>query len=637
VTAALALVLCFLLPGIAGGVLLSWWSPDPGRAGSLVMRGLSCGAAAWLISSGLLARTVGITRTSSWVVEALLALASVAVLAVPKSWRVLRSAGLEAGYLAAMVAVTWLAWLPVGLQTLRTTWAMAGSTPWYYWSLAQQVAHAGHVPATSVEWGTTLPFLDDYRLLSTGTAMLLTQGGANGIPVVNVVVVLTAALLGCGAALLANALGSGRLASLIAAAVVITTGIGAMRLTGYRAEGLGIGLSLLMVACFIDWFRRGERGSLVAGCLVGVALANVHGIALLASAAMLVAAGVATLTRRRLRQHVVRVVASGAILLVSLVVGGLALGAASGTKQVGKLGHLRGLADPTWDFVRAAQGHVASMPPTNHAVAEGALSRAFRDGAIWVFPALCIAVVGLALGLATKQAVARRTLVFSLVTLVGLAAIGATFALGWSSYVPRKTGSGRFVMEVTLLVAPVVACGFACLIRYLGRVAGLTWRRTVSVILVAAFCALGLRNSALHAEALSHAPPRKSDVSALRDVGVPAGSTVLTNAWTQGYIPQVMGARGLLDGRAPFTYPRVLKRANHLLRKARDFYQHPCRTIGFLDKHDVSYVIVVRRDSHALSSSNLVAKHVDASNLDACPELTRVTTTPNLTVFRVDR
>jgi hypothetical protein len=157
------------------------------------------------------------------------------------------------------------------------------------------------------------------------------------------------------------------------------------------------------------------------------------------------------------------------------------------------------------------------------------------------------------------------------------------------------------------------------------------------VILVVVFCALGLRNSAMHASALSDAPPRASDVKALRQVGVPADSMVLTNAWTQGYIPQVMGARGLLDGRAPFTYPRVLERANHLLRKARYFFQHPCRNIDFLHKHDVSYVVVVQRDTHALSTSNLVAKHVDPTTLDACPELTRVAATPHLTVFRVDR
>ena len=65
-----------------------------------------------------------------------------------------------------------------------------------------------------------------------------------------------------------------------------------------------------------------------------------------------------------------------------------------------------------------------------------------------------------------------------------------------------------------------------------------------------------------------HQQPQASDVTALRASGLP-DSVVLTNAWTEGYVPQVMGARGLLDGRAPYTYPRVLVRANHLLRKAR--------------------------------------------------------------------
>jgi len=253
-----------------------------------------------------------------------------------------------------------------------------------------------------------------------------------------------------------------------------------------------------------------------------------------------------------------------------------------------------------------------------------------------VIPALCVAIVGLGVGLATKQGVARRTLVFTLVTVVGLACVVAMWTLGWSSYVPRKTG-GRFVLEVTLLFGPFVACGLACLMRVLGRASGQTWRRAVSVTLVAVFCAVGLQKTARHEAGLGHARPLASDVTSLRELGVPADSVVLTNAWTQAYVPQVMGAKGLLDGRAPYTYPRVLVRANHLLRKARHFYQHPCRDIDFLDSHDVSYVVVARRGTYALGARNLIAKHVEPKTLDACAELTQVMSTPHLTVFKVDR
>ena len=174
VTAVLALLLCLLLPGVAGGVLLSWSSGDPGRAGSLALRGLSGGVSAWLISSGLLERTFGITKTSAWMIEGLLALASVRSPPAPEP-AVLRSALGEAGYFVSHPHGHRLAWLPIGLL-LRRTWGPLGSPPWYYWNLAQQVADAGQVPATATEWGTTLPFLDDYRLFSDGTALFLTEG-----------------------------------------------------------------------------------------------------------------------------------------------------------------------------------------------------------------------------------------------------------------------------------------------------------------------------------------------------------------------------------------------------------------------------------------------------------------------------
>ena len=635
-TAVLALLLCFLLPGIAGGVLLTWSSVEPARPGALLLRGLSCGVAAWLLGSGVLASTAGITTVSSWVTEALLGVASVVVLVLPRSRRVLRDAGGEAVYLAAMVVVSLTAWLPVGILVLRTTWAPLGSTPWYYWSLAQQVADVGHVPATSVEWGTTLPFLADYRLLSTGTAMMLTQGGAHDMAAVQAVVVVSVVLLGCGAALLANALGSGRMVSLVAAAMAVATGIGSLRLSSYRPEGLGLGLTLLTVACFVDWFRRGERTTLVAACLLGVALANVHGIALLVAVVMLVAAGVATMPRHGIRRHLLRVVVSGLALLGSVVVVGLVLGGtASGATQVGNLAHQSGLADPTWDFVRAITGHPPSLPPSNHAIAVKAAATAMHGAVAWVGVAVVVAIAGLVVGLVTRQGVARRTLMFNVLALVGLGAAAALFALGWSSYVPRRTGSQRLVQEMSVLIGPFVACGLACLMRRLGVVSGERWRRAVTMTLVVASCGLGVFFSARAVPSLQHHRPLPSDVSALRHLGVPHDSVVLTNAYTEGYIPQVMQAHGLVDGRAPYTYPRVLARANGLLRDAQSFYRQPCRRIVFLYHHHVSYIVVAHRGSYALGTSNLFSPGVATWRLDQCAGLTRVLATPRLLVYRI--
>ena len=83
-------------------------------------------------------------------------------------------------------------------------------------------------------------------------------------------------------------------------------------------------------------------------------------------------------------------------------------------------------------------------------------------------------------------------------------------------------------------------------------------------------------------------------MSALQRLGLSSDSVVLTNAYTEGYVAQVMGATGLLDGRAPYTYPTVLTRANRLLREAKTFYRAPVTTSTSWTENHVSYVVVAR-------------------------------------------
>jgi hypothetical protein len=182
-----------------------------------------------------------------------------------------------------------------------------------------------------------------------------------------------------------------------------------------------------------------------------------------------------------------------------------------------------------------------------------------------------------------------------------------------------------------------VACGMACLVRAMTKIPGRTWSRTATASVVVLSCGLGLLHGVQTEESLRVQRPSPADVSSLRSFDVPRRSVVLTNAYTEGYVAEVMGASGLLEGRAPYTYPRVLTRANRLLREARDFFQHPCRNIDFLDRNNVAYVVVTPKGTYALSTRNLVAKHVDPSTLDACPELIRVVATSRLDVFRVER
>ena len=167
------------------------------------------GTGTWLISSGILARVVGVTATSGWIMTSVVAAASVGVLSLPGSLAVLRDRARDALDLGIVLGLAAAVWWPVGVAALRVTWAPLGSTPWYYLEPADQVAENHFVPATSTEWGVTVPFLGDYHLFTTATAMLLQQGGA-GVGALHAVMVVAVALVACGAWALASALGAGR-------------------------------------------------------------------------------------------------------------------------------------------------------------------------------------------------------------------------------------------------------------------------------------------------------------------------------------------------------------------------------------------------------------------------------------------
>lgn len=641
-TTFLALLLCLVLPGLAGAVALtSWAGPAGARPGTFVLRALACGMTAWLVSSGLVERTVGISSASSWTTGAVLGAVSVALLVRPASWQVIRAVRGDLGYVTVLTGVALLSWLPVGWLVFRTTWSPLGSTPWYYWGLAKDVARLGHVPATSVEWGTRLPFLDDYHLFETGTATLLTQGGGNGVMALQVVTLLSVVLIACGAALLSNALGAGRIAAVVAVPLAVATGVGATRLTSYRPEGFALGLTLLVAAATIMWLRHGDRSCLAAAGLLCACLSEVHGIAMLTAGVLVVAGALAFVPFRALRSYVVRSVVAAVTLVGSAVVVALLVGSASGTEHAGGLHNVGGLADPTWAFVRAIIGLPASQPPDNRAVFSGAMELAFRGTGTWVAIAVAVATLVLVVA-AFRSRMARRTLVFTVLALVGIAAAASFFALGWASYVPRRTGAQRLAQEATLLTGPLVACAVASLpdlgwSATRGGASRRSWGGIVAALVVALLCTGAVRANIGLAHLMGEKRPTQGDMAALRSLHIPHGSVVLANAYTEGYLRQVTGAEGLLEGRAPYTFPRVLDRANQLLEGARTYFHRPRANSDFLAEHDVRYVIVSKPASWSLASGSVFRGRPPLRRLESSPGLTRVLTRPGFLVYRVDQ
>jgi Family of unknown function (DUF6541) len=641
-SALAGLLLVLVLPSLAGAVLLSGSRRDAaGVPGDVVpdlalSRGLACGIATWLLGSGLLTRTVGLTATSVWVWDAVIGAASLVFLLLPHHRARLRAVlGPMGRRLAEVCGLTALVYLPLGYAIVRISWSPLGSTPWYYYGLARQVADLGSIPVTSIEFGTTTPFLNDYHLFTTGTAMLLLQHPGGPIAVITTVNLIGVLLLGLGTVALTTALGAGRGAALLAVPVAVAAGVAPLRLASYRPEGFALGVALLLVALGIDWLHSRNRGSLVGAALLAATLSQVHGIAALTSGVMVAAAALVSLARGPRAEQLRRTAIGLVVLLAAVVVTGLVFREASGTVHAGGLVDRGGLADPTWEFFRAARDETTSMPPSNSALVEQSVRELYDWQRWWFVPALLLAIVGL--WRRRRDAAARQVVSFTLLSLLGMIAVASVFMFGWQGYVPRRTGASRIVLEASLLGPPLVAIGLECLVRD-----AQTWRRRrlvpeprlAGLVLLAALSVGGAISLIRVADYDDGQAPSRQELALWRSLPMTSRDVVLANGYTEGFIPDVTGARGLLDGRAPYTFDAQLRRANGLLRGGQAFFSDPARHWDFLASNDVSWVVV--GSHHALGTGNVWdTPPPDLRALESCPGLDRYAQDETLTVFRV--
>jgi hypothetical protein len=649
-TIVVALLLGLVLPALAGAVLLSRDGDHaPGRSEAdatppdlALARAAACGVATWLFGSGLLTRTVGLTATSAWVWDTVVALVSAGVLLLPRHRprvrRVVAAVGVrltEVGVLGAVV------FLPLWYAIVHTSWSPLGSTPWYYYGLARQVADLGSIPAASAEFGATTPFLNDYHLFTTGTAMLLVQHPGGPIAVVIVVTLISALLLAVGTSALTCALGGGRITGLLAVPIALAAGLGPIRLSGYRPEGFALGLILLMAALAVHWLRSRAWPSLVGAGLVAATLSQVHGIAAVTSGVLVVAAVLVSLLRRPRGEQLRRAGILVVTLLAGVVVAALLFHEASGTSTSGGLVDRGGLDDPTWEFFRAARGDPGSLPPSNGYLVRQSVRELYSWQAWWMIPALLLAGVGL--WRSRRETRTRELVAFTLLSLLGILVAASVFMLGWQGYVPRRTGSSRLVLEMSLVGPPLLAIG-------LERAVALAWpwdrsdgrRRLLgspaqvrAAAVVLALSIAGLVSMVRVADYDDGQAPTRAQLAVWRSLPVRHSDVVLANGYTEGFIPDVTGGQGLLDGRAPYTFGDQLARANRLFRQAQAFFTDPAGHWDFLAAHDVSWVVVGDADAHSLATGNVWETPESLHGLAACSGLRRVAATTGLTVFRV--
>jgi hypothetical protein len=637
------LLLVLLLPSAAGAVALSAsgrGASDDARDVSpdvLLARGLACGLATWLLGSGLLVRTVGLSTTSVWVWDAVVGAASLAVLLLPHHRTRLRAVLAAGGRrLVEVGGLTGLVFLPLGAAILRTTWSPLGSTPWYYYGLARQVAELGHLPATSSEFGTTTPFLNDYHLFTTGTAMLLVQDAAHPMMTVITVTLTSILLMGVGAVAVSSSLGVGRGAALLAVPLVVALGIAPIRAAAYRPETFGLALGLLMVALALDWLRHREWRSLAGAAMLAGALSQVHGIAALSTGVMVAAAALVALVERPRGPQLQRVAIALGTLFAAVVVAGLVFHEASGTVHAGGLVDRGGLGDPTWEFFRAARGDGPSTPVTNLDMVRTSIRELYNWQQWWAIPTAVLAALGL--WRAWRSRTTRYAASFAVLSLLGILAVASVFMLGWQGYVPRRTGASRLVLETSMLGPPLLAVGLAAA----GR-ASWGWRdrrlpgspRAHLVVLLGVLVVCGLVSMHRVADYDDGQAPSRAELAVWRSLPVTGSDIVLANGYTEGFIPDVTAAQGLLDGRAPYTFDAQLHRANSLLRGAQAFFTDPAGNWSYLAQHHVTWIVVGDSHSYALATSNVWDTPASLQGLDGCSGLQRVTQRDHLTVYRV--
>jgi len=645
-SALVGLLMVFVLPAVAGAVLLS----DPPRAGSgdseqttpdlALARGLACGISTWLVGSGLLARTVDLTPTSVWVWDATVAAASVVVLVLPRHRARLGSTLGSLGRRVAEVAgLAALVFWPLGSAILHTSWSPLGSTSWYYYGLARQVADAGSIPATSFEFGTTTPFLNDYHLFTTGTAMLLVQHPGGPMTALTAIALIAVLLLALGTAALTSVLGGGRVTALLAVPIAVASGIGPLRLAAYRPEGFALGLAVLMAALGIDWLRNRSRGSLIGAALLAATLSQAHGIAALTAGVMVVAFALVSLVSGPRREQVRRTAVALGALLAAVVVVGLVFREASGTVHAGGLVDRGGLGDPTWEFFRAARGDASSLPPSNAALMRQSVRELYDWQRWWVVPVLLLA--GLGLLLQRRDAPTRRLVWFTAVSLLGLLAVASVFMFGWHGYVPRRTGASRMILEASLLAPPLLAIGLGGLGQAVwdrGRRSRRSppWLRGPAILASLAVLSLcGIRSMTDVSDYDDGQAPSRAELAVWRSLPLTGDDVVLANGYTEGFIPDLTGAQGLLDGRAPYTFGTQLDRANRLLRGAQAFFSDPHRHWDFLASNRVTWVVVGEYGAHSLGTGNVWTTPRNLKALSGCAGLRRVAADAHLTVFRV--
>ncbi len=632
VSVLLVLVGWALLPGVAVAVLTSDRVPDTRSVERAVTAAIVGGTACLTLLARLTDRAGWLTATTAWVGAAILGGISLVVVVSRRTTalRIAAASWRAWAWMAACLlpALPMLRWLAADRDTL------VNPTPWYYSDLVRQTVSAHGAPAWSYEWGRRVPFLDDYPGFTAGAAILRSVTRNSSLAsehIVTVFVLLTTAL---AVALFVRAIGASRFGAFIGVAIVMLSTVYISKLLSFRPEAAGYPLTFLIPVLAIDWMETKRRSSLVLGAVGIAALGQIHGIDFTLSAIFIVVAlGVVSATRvRNLRRSVTDACKFlGAMAGAWLISAGLWSGDLSGLIKVGGLPRVVDGVDPTFRF-NALVTRMGDLghPPTTGAIVGNSL-RFGLLGVGWHWTPVLVGISALVLALcawrggpSTRTRYARL-LIFPTLAILAVLAVGLMLSLRWETYVPRRTGLDRMLHLWPVLMAVVVGGAAGALVEFCDP----KRRRIAATLVVVGGLGLAvLASSPLAAVAHQHPPAEQTDVLRQLDLGPPA--LVLMNSYTESYPKVAAGIEPVLNGRAPYTDKKLLKRAIRLLDDSRAFFGSvrrplPCRGI--------THVVAAADTNSRFATPNVFG--TDLGQLGRNPDLRLVKSAPGVTVFAV--
>lgn len=666
-----AILLCFLLPGLTWGPLLA-----PGRFSDLGRLGRAVGAS--IIVTGLLATALVVmgkldptTAGLTLVIASALPLASSRVRRELLDWiRVRRRFG-PAAIAVAAVAVTALhlarSHAVLGPESLPAT-----STVWYYAHLADLIGSSGGLPALFPEWGGLRPFQTDYLPFTAHSALAFSLMGVDLVASLEIYrLAILAAVMTVATMLFRRWMPTW--VALVGAVLLVTTLRMDWKLLSYKPETFGfvIGLYALWLAdrAAVERSLRLAVSAAIAFGFVVMSHAEIAVVMLPAVAGIALARGVLRPGGGRfgLQLRLGQVALRSTLIPIVAVVVGLTGGLAANSILTGRGGLLDYVTgggsgevqatveidetllpegwvlsdDPTWNFnIAAVAGGQSGTAPPRGFTDRRLLSREN----LHVWPALdartgpglvALAAILFVPLLAWPWLDPRRR---SLVVILAIFAVGL-LAGAWllnaisDTYVPRRIGARRLLPYELLVPVGAAMVGVLLLAHGIGRVLAVrvtpARRGLIAAIGIAVVIFLPLVSSSRAADEEESTGLTARGYAAygwLRE-NLRADARILANAYTDGSLTLLSGRSGILDGRAVYLEdPQFLSEATGLLLGGRRFFGDPSNpgSDDYLAEANVDYLLVATTPDSGFDLGGYRPFVTDVQALDSDPRFALV-------------